>query len=291
MPRFTGRSNPAKGGTATPSTSLRVALLLAGLLVLLCGIPPAAEAQLNRSAGQGTERRAGAILTTAALGANGVFTGAWNDANIDGTTFVQAGVRADQASAANGLEIDETDDTTDANLTRVVVSATVGANTTTWISATIRGRNWRVKYTNGGTAQTSFKLTATPSDIAPLFVQGEISSGNAVQHIGCDNSVVYDASTSGSTQLVALVSGQAVYVCGFVLFSAGTANVKLNYGTGTACATGTTAMTPAFQLTAQTGVSYGNGEGTVTKTAAGNALCINSSAAVAVQAVVTYTQF
>ena len=265
--------------------------LRVGLLVALCGTPPAVQAQLNRSSGQDTLRRAGSVVTTTALGANGVFTGAWNDANIDGTTFVQAGVRADQASAANGFEIDESDDTSDGNFTRVVVSATVGANTTTWVSATIRGRNWRVKYTNGGTAQTSFKLTATPSDIAPLFVQGEISSGNAVQHVGCDSSVIYDASTSGSTQLVALVAGQKIYVCGFVLFAAGTANVKLNYGTGTACATGTTAVTPAFQLTAQTGVSYGNGEGTVGTTAAGNALCLNSSAAVAVQALVTYTQF
>lgn len=121
--------------------------------------------------------------------------------------------------------------------------------------------------------------------------QGEQASTGLAGHIGCDSSVVYDASTSGSTQLVALASGKTIYVCGFVIFSAGTANVKLNYGTGTACATGTTALTPAFQLTAQTGASYGNGEGIVLKTAASNALCINSSAAVAVQALVTYAQF
>lgn len=133
---------------------------------------------------------------------------------------------------------------------------------------------------------------ATASAVpAKALYQGEQGSSGLAGHIGCDNSVVYDASTSGSTQLVALVSGKTIYVCGFVIFSAGTANVKLLYGTGTACATGSTNLTPAFQLTAQTGASYGNGEGIVVKTAASNALCINSSAAVAVQGLVTYAQF
>ena len=136
-------------------------------------------------------------------------------------------------------------------------------------------------------ASTGATGSAVP---AKAMLQGEKSSGNLVAHIGCDKSVVYDASTSGSTQLVALVGGQIIYVCGFVIFSAGTANVDLRYGTGAACATGPTKITPAFQLTAQTGASYGNGEGVVAQTASANALCINSSAAVAVQALVTYTQ-
>ena len=126
---------------------------------------------------------------------------------------------------------------------------------------------------------------------AKALYQGEQGSAGLAGHVGCDSSVVYDAATSGSTQLVALSSGKTIYVCGFVLFSAGTTNVKLNYGTGTACGTGTTALTPAFQFTAQTGAAYGSSEGYVAKTAASNALCINSSAAVAVQALVTYAQF
>lgn len=126
---------------------------------------------------------------------------------------------------------------------------------------------------------------------ANAVYEGERGSSGLAGHIGCDNQAVYDASTSGSTQLVALTSGQTIYVCGFVIFSAGTVNVNLRYGTGTACATGPTNITPAFQLTAQTGASYGNGEGVVTKTIASNALCINTSAAVAVQALVTYAKF
>ncbi len=126
---------------------------------------------------------------------------------------------------------------------------------------------------------------------ANAVYSGERNSSGLAGHIGCDSSAVYDASTSGSTQIVALTSGQTIYVCGFVLFSGGTANVKLVYGTGTNCATSPANMTPAFQLTAQTGASYGNGEGVVVQTAGSNALCVNSSAAVAVQALVTYTKF
>jgi hypothetical protein len=109
-------------------------------------------------------------VTASPLGISGVFTGAWQDSQADATVYVQASARADVASAASGFEIDETDDTTDANFTRIVASASVSPNTTTYLSANIRGRFWRVKYTNGGTAQTSFKLEATASSNPPLNV-------------------------------------------------------------------------------------------------------------------------
>jgi len=115
-------------------------------------------------------------------------------------------------------------------------------------------------------------------------------SGNLTGLIGCDNSILYDASTSGATQLVALSAGKKVYVCGYTIFSAGTVNVDLRYGTGTACATGGTKITPAFQLTAQTGVVEQSIYGNALATIASNELCINTSGAVAVQALVRYTQ-
>jgi hypothetical protein len=71
----------------------------------------------------------------------------------------------------------------------------------------------------------------------------------------------------------------------------GTTNVQLEYGTGTACGTGKTALTGAYPLIAQTGVSYGSGVGAVMQTAASNALCINNSAAIAIAGIVTYGQF
>ena len=117
-------------------------------------------------------------------------------------------------------------------------------------------------------------------------------SVSPAQMFGCNRSVQYDASTNGSTKLVTGTATQRVYVCGFTFFAAGTANVKLIYGTGGTCGAGTTAVTPAFQLTTQTGV--------VDKSPVymgllpvpvSNDLCLNTSAGVAVQAIVYYAQF
>lgn len=116
-------------------------------------------------------------------------------------------------------------------------------------------------------------------------------SGSAHAQIGsnCQASAFYDASTNGSTKLVTGSATNRIFVCGFDFFAAGTANVKLVYGTGTNCATGTTAITPAFQFTIQTGLvdpsPYWRG---LTPVPLGNDLCINTSAGVAVQAIVYY---
>lgn len=124
-------------------------------------------------------RRFGAVLTTTALGISGAFTQAWQDGNADGVLFVEAAARADVASATNGFTIEETDDDADANFTRVVAQKTVSATTTTFLYAIIRGRKWRVTYTNGGTAQTTFKLTAAESahQTAEVDVEGRLIVG------------------------------------------------------------------------------------------------------------------
>lgn len=112
------------------------------------------------------------------------------------------------------------------------------------------------------------------------------------QTIACTKSAIYDASTNGSTKLVTGAANQQIYVCGFVLFGGGTANVKLTYGTGGTCGTGTTSITPAFNLVAQARVvdhqTYYAG---LTPAPPSNDLCLNASAAVAIQAIVYYSQF
>jgi hypothetical protein len=112
------------------------------------------------------------------------------------------------------------------------------------------------------------------------------------QMSGCNQSAQYDASTSGDTKLVTGVSNKGIYVCGFNFFSNGTANVKLEYGTGGTCGTGTTPVTPAFHFTAQTGdVDHLPVYTGLPPVPVSNDLCINVSAGVAVQAIVYYTQF
>jgi hypothetical protein len=112
------------------------------------------------------------------------------------------------------------------------------------------------------------------------------------QMAGCNQSVIYDASYAGATQIVAADATGRIYVCGFTVWSAGTVNVDLVYGTGTNCSSGTTQVGPAFQYTAQTGFTDHQPVYTgITPVPAGNNLCINTSQGVAVQAVVYLTQF
>lgn len=125
---------------------------------------------------------------------------------------------------------------------------------------------------------------------APALAQGVSPN----QMFGCNQSKIYDASTSGATLLVSANSAGRIYVCGFVFWSAGTVNVDLIYGTTTTnpCDTGTTKITPAFQFTAQTGIVDHLPVYTgLLPAPVGDNLCINTTAGVAVQAIVYYTQF
>ena len=110
----------------------------------------------------------------------------------------------------------------------------------------------------------------------------------------CTQSVIYDASTNGATLLVASSGTARIYVCGWNFWSGGMVNVDLVYGTQVTnpCDTGTTKITPAFQFTAQTGeVDHLPVYQGIKPVPNGNQLCINTSAGVAVQAVVYYAQF
>jgi len=121
-------------------------------------------------------RRSTQVLTTTPLAANGVFTGTWNDSNLDGTVFISVLSFSDQASAASGFVIQESDDTSNANLTRQISSQSASANTLTSTSAALRSRYWRVVYTNGSTLQTNFEMTVTAASAA---IGQTNTSGNA----------------------------------------------------------------------------------------------------------------
>lgn len=112
------------------------------------------------------------------------------------------------------------------------------------------------------------------------------------QMYGCNQAAIYDASTSGMTKMVTHLANQQIYVCGYVFFSNGSASVGLVYGTGGTCGVGTISVTPAFELGAQTGIVDHLPVYTgLLPVPTADDLCINVSGAVAVQAVVYYTQF
>lgn len=114
------------------------------------------------------------------------------------------------------------------------------------------------------------------------------------QMFGCNQSAKYDASTNGSTRLVVGVANKQTYVCGWNIMSGGTANVKFVYGTQVTnpCDTGTTNITPAWQLTAQISeIDHLPVYTGILPAPVSNDVCINVSAGTPVQAILYYTQF
>lgn len=128
--------------------------------------------------------------------------------------------------------------------------------------------------------------------IAALFVllAGALLSIPAQAQNDCRQTALYDASTNGSTVLVTGRSTANVRICGFNIWAAGTATVKLVTGTGVACATNETAITPAYSLTTQTGVTDSATYWRGLLAGAGLDVCIKTSAGVAVQAQIYYRQ-
>lgn len=133
--------------------------------------------------------------------------------------------------------------------------------------------------------------------VAEAQVQTDIRriGGQAVLTAVCeDHASLQDVSISlasaATTQVVALTSGQVIYVCGYDFMAAGTVNVTFQQGTGTNCGTGTSAKSGSYPLVAQTGIARPNTGAVQWKVASGNALCITLSAAVQVSGILSYVK-
>lgn len=114
---------------------------------------------------------------------------------------------------------------------------------------------------------------------------------NCVPAVQASNSVAISIAGATTTQLVALSSGKKIYVTAWNVIAAGTGNFTLVYGTGTNCGTGTTALTGAYPLIAQAGITVGDGTGIVLIIPAGRALCAVTSTSVQFSGSVSYAQF
>jgi hypothetical protein len=128
---------------------------------------------------------------------------------------------------------------------------------------------------------------------APLWGQQQLAPAQT----NCNHFASGQMTTATTTQLIALTSGAQIRVCSYAIQGSTTATattLKLVYGTGTACATGTAALTPAWNMPASSTAlpfAQGYGVGELFQTPAGNALCATSSAAGTVNISVTYAQF
>jgi hypothetical protein len=127
-------------------------------------------------------------------------------------------------------------------------------------------------------------------DTPPQQAQAQPFSGTT----WCNESVVYDTNTNGSTLLASQSGG--VSICGYVIASAAAVSVKLEYGTSvkSACDTNPVAITPPWTFQASS-----SGIASIVDNASnyrglsvpgGFDLCINTSAGESVQAIVYYYQ-
>lgn len=105
-------------------------------------------------------------------------------------------------------------------------------------------------------------------------------------------SVPINISSATTQQLVGLVSGKTIYVTSWDIISGGTTNFTFVYGTGSNCASGTTALTGPYGLVAQFGEAKGSGLGAVLVVPVGNALCGRSdTGSVQISGSLSYSQF
>ncbi|MGB7976092.1 MAG: hypothetical protein WCF81_17495 [Roseiarcus sp.] len=145
--------------------------------------------------------------------------------------------------------------------------------------------------TAAGTSATSAQAMQGVTGGVPMPTNSANTGGNLTSIIQAGASVPINITSATTTQLVAGVSGKAIFVTAWDVIAAGTTNFTFEYGTGTNCAVGTTALTGAYSLVAQFGAAKGSGLGPVLVVPTGNALCAVSSSAVQVSGSLAYTQF
>jgi len=146
-------------------------------------------------------------------------------------------------------------------------------------------------YTSGGASAVTYTLEYIFS------AQGTAGNSDPCASTTKKSSVLLNISTATTTQLVPLSGTSSIYVCSFVFgarSTGGTAvpSVTFEFGTGAACAVGTTALTGGFFSADPPTITPSPGyQGTVFNTAPGTALCaLTAGTGINVQGVLDYVQ-
>jgi len=147
-----------------------------------------------------------------------------------------------------------------------------------------------VTVANAQTAASSVGLTGVLAPKQAGLMGGVGSLGHLTPYVRCDQSVPISTAASGLTQLVPLLSGRAIDVCGYVVVGTTAVNIKFSYGTGSACGTGTTDLTGALPVAANGGAVAPLGLAPWFTAPLGQALCISLSGAVQTSGHLTYRQ-
>lgn len=146
-------------------------------------------------------------------------------------------------------------------------------------------------YTSGGASATTYTLEYIFS------AQGTVGNSDPCSSTTKKASVALNIASATTTQLVALSGNSSIFVCSFVFAARSTGgsavpSVTFEYGTGAACAVGTTAVTGAFFSADPPTITPSPGfQGTVFNTAPGTALCaLTAGTGINVQGVLDYVQ-
>ena len=170
--------------------------------------------------------------------------------------------------------------TTGAVVSTTSFTPSTGTQTFTITPSQLTGDTYVAAYTCGTTYPTAGSITASFSPVNTVSADPCVVSPKSTVSIAI--------STATTTQLVALATGKAIYVCGFTATVGASSTIQFEYGTGSACGNGTTALTGVFTPATAAVLSL-TGEGTKITAPASNALCAVSTGTGGINGVLTYS--
>lgn len=101
--------------------------------------------------------------------------------------------------------------------------------------------------------------------------------------------VITFTAASGSLEIVSLTASQVIRICHVSLSSSAATNITLQYGTGSNCGTGTTAISGAYNNVVTLAINFM--PEAAPRTAASNAFCVVSSATATIGGMVVYAKY
>lgn len=128
--------------------------------------------------------------------------------------------------------------------------------------------------------------TRTGLSVAPVEFNGTLWD----RTFTCPNTAVVSVTAAATTQIVALAASQQIRICSIAVSMTAAGTVTFTSGTGTNCGSGTTPLSGAMTLATGAPLTISSGNGSVLRTAAGNAFCITAATG-NVTGFVTYAQY
>ena len=180
---------------------------------------------------------------------------------------------------------------------------TVATDSTGLLSVDDNGGNLSVDWAGtvppigAGTEAAALRVTMATDSTGVMTVDGTVTATvqgqNATAPIYCTDAKFLNMTTATTTQIIAAVGGDDIYICGYSFQAGGTTTANLVAGAGSDCVTTPEDIAPDYELTAQTGIVENAGGGSIvakTLTTA-DAVCVTNSAAVNLRIRVSYAQF